>query len=184
MIALSYTWGKENATLKARVLLGIRGEVATLDLRPNLVEALKHLRLATAPRSLWVDAICIHQTNIPERNLEVKRMGSIFKLARRVVAWLGTASSASTRGLDLLAALGERVHVTSDNAFLYTSATDEFCARESFTEDIKDMIQSQSLDQKLPYSLQDQEAIRDIFQRPWWDRLWSVTVDSMKTLAD
>ena len=55
----------------------------------NLFKALQHLRLDTAPRVLWVDAICIDQDNIPERDAQVQLMGNIYRTAGRVIVWLG-----------------------------------------------------------------------------------------------
>jgi hypothetical protein len=38
---------------------------------------------------LWVDALCINQADIEERDEQVKKMGSIYSKARQVVIWLG-----------------------------------------------------------------------------------------------
>ena len=42
-------------------------------------------------QSIWIDAICIDQTNQRERNLQVNLMGEIYHRARAVVVWLGDA---------------------------------------------------------------------------------------------
>src|SRR3569833_3148142 len=52
--ALSYVWGQEDPIHGSRV----QGE--ELLVRPNLYRALKELRLADRPRTLWVDSICIN----------------------------------------------------------------------------------------------------------------------------
>lgn len=36
----------------------------------------------------WIDAVCINQQNIPERNSQVRLMGDICRLARRTLVWL------------------------------------------------------------------------------------------------
>jgi hypothetical protein len=41
---------------------------------------------------LWIDALCIDQTNNEERNHQVAHMGSIYSRASRVVIWLGWKS--------------------------------------------------------------------------------------------
>jgi len=38
---------------------------------------------------LWIDAICIDQKNIPERNAQVEMMAAIYRRARSVFVWLG-----------------------------------------------------------------------------------------------
>ncbi|KAI0102841.1 heterokaryon incompatibility protein-domain-containing protein [Nemania sp. FL0031] len=40
-------------------------------------------------RYLWVDAICINQGNVPERNAQVRVMDEIYKNAHHVSIWLG-----------------------------------------------------------------------------------------------
>jgi hypothetical protein len=44
---------------------------------------------------LWIDFICINQSDVLEKNHQVKRMGEIYSNASRVVAWLGEADSSS-----------------------------------------------------------------------------------------
>ncbi|KAI3585791.1 heterokaryon incompatibility protein-domain-containing protein [Fusarium oxysporum f. sp. albedinis] len=46
---------------------------------------------------LWVDALCIDQTNIKERGHQVNRMGEIYKKADKVVVWLGYLSGNATK---------------------------------------------------------------------------------------
>ena len=38
---------------------------------------------------VWVDAVCICQEKVGERNHQVQSMGDIFKAATVVIAWLG-----------------------------------------------------------------------------------------------
>jgi hypothetical protein len=75
--ALSYTWGKpiNEATIIVNAI--------TLPVRKNLWDALYHLRGAEA-RTLWIDAVCINQNNILERNDQVQMMRHIYEKAQRV----------------------------------------------------------------------------------------------------
>ncbi|PMD36727.1 HET-domain-containing protein [Hyaloscypha variabilis F] len=81
--ALSYTWGPSEPT-KVLLLDHIQIEV-----RENLWQALYHLRQPDADLSLWVDALCINQEDIPERNEQVSRMGTLYNQAEEVIVWLG-----------------------------------------------------------------------------------------------
>jgi hypothetical protein len=45
--------------------------------------------VTTTIRCIWIDALCINQVDIPERNAQVLLMGDIYNKAQRVVAWLG-----------------------------------------------------------------------------------------------
>ncbi|KAH9210536.1 heterokaryon incompatibility protein-domain-containing protein [Leptodontidium sp. 2 PMI_412] len=81
--ALSYTWGRAD-DLRAIELNGTRVEV-----RKNLALALVHLRHASEERVLWIDAICINQSDLEERNRQVELMAYIYARAKRVLVWLG-----------------------------------------------------------------------------------------------
>ncbi|KAH8699364.1 heterokaryon incompatibility protein-domain-containing protein, partial [Phaeosphaeriaceae sp. PMI808] len=81
--ALSYVWGTSLSPLQARVNgLG-------MWITENLDCALRHLRFRTGIRTIWIDALCINQRNLAERNQQVRMMGSIYAMAHRVVIWLG-----------------------------------------------------------------------------------------------
>ena len=82
--ALSYCWGRTVATNT----IFVNGK--SLQVSPNLEHALRDLRLeGSRPRTLWVDAVCINQTDIPEKNKQLRRMKSIYENASRVLIWIG-----------------------------------------------------------------------------------------------
>ncbi|KAH7377455.1 heterokaryon incompatibility protein-domain-containing protein, partial [Cadophora sp. MPI-SDFR-AT-0126] len=60
-----------------------------IPVRENLWWALRHLQLDDEPRILWIDAICINQTDTEERNYQVSRMDYIYHSASRCIAWVG-----------------------------------------------------------------------------------------------
>lgn len=47
------------------------------------------LRHDSQSRSLWVDAVCINQTDDPEKSEQVKRMGEIYASAKVVLIRMG-----------------------------------------------------------------------------------------------
>ena len=47
------------------------------------------MRNIDSSRVLWIDAICINQTDIPERNAQVSTMKRTYEEADRVLVWLG-----------------------------------------------------------------------------------------------
>ncbi|KAI2463397.1 heterokaryon incompatibility protein-domain-containing protein [Annulohypoxylon bovei var. microspora] len=81
--ALSYVWG--DATITTSITLNGR----PFQVTTNLEAGLRALRLRNKKRVVWVDAICINQTSMPERNQEVRRMGEVYSRARHVIVWLG-----------------------------------------------------------------------------------------------
>jgi hypothetical protein len=52
--------------------------------QPDLLAALKALRHPQEDRYLWIDAICINQADIGERNHQVEMMSTIYGQAKRV----------------------------------------------------------------------------------------------------
>ncbi|KAI1455534.1 HET-domain-containing protein [Annulohypoxylon moriforme] len=94
--ALSYTWGGLQKTNE----IGVDGQ--TLGITRNLYMALTKLRSPTESRCLWIDAICIDQGNVQERNHQVQMMKRIFSTASSVIIWLGDAEGCIRDTLEMI----------------------------------------------------------------------------------
>ena len=70
-----------------------------IEVRENLWQALYHLRKPDTDLRLWVDALCINQENIPERNEQVSRMSTLYNQAEEVLAWLGPEDNDSDKAV-------------------------------------------------------------------------------------
>ena len=83
--AVSYEWGSE---LPGHDIV-VDGKV--LRIRSNLKNCLQRFGGSDKQfeRPLWIDAICIDQEDIAEKNVQVKIMGEIFNAAKLVLVWLG-----------------------------------------------------------------------------------------------
>jgi hypothetical protein len=84
--AVSYTWGDDKPT----EVISLNGRV--FHIRLNLWSCLYYLSLYTRHtvwKHLWVDAICINQTNDSERNAQVRLMDKTYSNAACVSVWLG-----------------------------------------------------------------------------------------------
>ena len=93
--ALSYSWAMNadgDATLNHS--LSIDGQTKLIT--QNLFEGLLRLRADAwpSPRRLWVDVVCINQSDVEERSQQVAQMGAVYKCARRTVVWLGEGETA------------------------------------------------------------------------------------------
>jgi hypothetical protein len=104
--ALSYTWGDE--TIQHPIT--IDGNHFTVA--QNLFNALKYLRHPSEERVLWVDAICINQTDFSEKNRQIGFMPFIYMRAKRVLIWLGVVSMPLQHGSD-----GKVVRVDGSTSF-------------------------------------------------------------------
>jgi Heterokaryon incompatibility protein (HET) len=94
--ALSYCWGDPNIR-KDILLNGIPFPVTT-----NLQSALRHL-VAKGYSRLWVDAVCINQADKVEGGQQLLWMGSIYRRAKEVAAWLGDEDMDSNVAMDMIA---------------------------------------------------------------------------------
>ncbi|KAI3316959.1 HET-domain-containing protein [Xylariaceae sp. AK1471] len=81
--AVSYCWG--NSSITRPILVDGKPYPITL----NLFDGLKYLRREDLPRQLWVDSLCINQTDMEERGREILKMRDIYKFANGVLIWLG-----------------------------------------------------------------------------------------------
>lgn len=115
--ALSYVWGSLDdpvhiairSTDRPAVESGILSSKSNpplqfdkLPVTQNLGRALPYLRLRDEPRLLWIDAICVNQKNLTERSAQVQRMADVYRLASRVVVWLGEESPTSNLAMNTL----------------------------------------------------------------------------------
>ncbi|KAK4158319.1 hypothetical protein C8A00DRAFT_28826 [Chaetomidium leptoderma] len=82
--ALSYEWGEKTGSIP--VQCGDRTVLVT----PNLKDVLRQIRSREGlVVTLWVDAVCINQEDLPERSQQVAMMARIFSGAEAVIMWLG-----------------------------------------------------------------------------------------------
>ena len=64
-------------------------EVFMLPISQNLEGVLRALREEHKERILWVDALCINQKDLIERNEQVPKMNRIYSQASCVLIWVG-----------------------------------------------------------------------------------------------
>ncbi|KAL6710403.1 hypothetical protein ACN47E_009349 [Coniothyrium glycines] len=91
--ALSYEWGPESTQW-----LLVNGK--RFAVRQNLFDFLHTAREKLGSDSrfqqhIWIDAICINQQDVQEREAQVPQMRHIYSKAETVVAWLGLQHSES-----------------------------------------------------------------------------------------
>jgi hypothetical protein len=72
--AVSYCWGALDATMKIHVQDEGRSNTGIVAVKPNLYAALQVFRHEKEARKLWIDAICIDQTNNEEKNVQATLM--------------------------------------------------------------------------------------------------------------
>lgn len=85
--AISYVWGSPTGTFP------IKCDGKVLLVTENCLSALYQLRRRVRSRVLWIDSICIDQTDTPgaidERSVQIRLMGEVYRFASRVIIWFG-----------------------------------------------------------------------------------------------
>ena len=119
----------------------------------NLYKALKHLRRIFRPRVLWIDALCIHQSDFQERADQVGIMGDIYSQAISVTAFLGEKWEGCDIALDFITKVAsqKKLHTT--------------------TESLTPRAEINGLNLSHP-ELRD--YLIQFGRQPWWDRVWTV----------
>ncbi|KAI1751997.1 heterokaryon incompatibility protein-domain-containing protein, partial [Xylaria castorea] len=133
---LSYAWDSPHET--KRIL--ING--SPFKIHKSLESALRHLRLPSTSRMLWVDSLCVTGRDVQGWSHDLKRLTFIYAEAREVIGWLGNESNTSSLAfsfLQLFAALPDEQRGALSIAF------------------------------RKKLSLGFLDAIRNLMCRPWWD---------------
>ncbi|KAK4542308.1 hypothetical protein LTR36_006961 [Oleoguttula mirabilis] len=81
--ALSYAWGDPSLSQT----IWIREKRCAVT--ESVHEALQYLRPRDAELRIWIDAVCIRQDDILEKNVQVQKMGTIYERAVSCRVWLG-----------------------------------------------------------------------------------------------
>lgn len=86
--ALSYSWSdREDGVVEfCRSILCNGYELLVTK---GAHDAIRHFRLKDAVRGLWIDAICINQSNVGERTQQVAMMAKVYAGAESVLIWVG-----------------------------------------------------------------------------------------------
>lgn len=151
--ALSYAWhdptlySEEQRKTKHNLL--VNGKI--LEIGMNLAAFLKSARAKQdESRQIWIDAICINQKDVYERNSQVLRMRRIYQKASQVVIWLGPPSH---RG---------------DVAAKFLKLVFDNCPRGSEIAWLKNHLMKDNT------LAPEWKAMAGFLNRAWWNRIWIV----------
>ena len=168
--ALSYVWGdpvkQHHVFIESAFLSDIDGQTEAAHPRTrigvtrNLDEALRYLRYVDRERTLWIDAICIDQSNLAERGNQVQKMADIFKSAYRVVMWLGPAADDSAVAIQTLCDVGSQIWIDYELQEIHT--TNKQDSDEPSRARLKNLFMRPNV----------AISLRHLFYRPYFERLW------------
>ena len=93
---VSYVWGTELPSDTIYV------DGSPVKVRENLFQFFLTRRQSSQQCLLWVDALCINQSDLIERGQQVSLMGLIYQNARRVLIWLGPSDAESDLAMEFI----------------------------------------------------------------------------------
>ncbi|KAE9366576.1 HET-domain-containing protein [Stipitochalara longipes BDJ] len=129
--ALSYAWG-DSRNMKEILLDG-----EAFRVRDNLWQFLHQMRVQGRRDRFWIDAICIDQENVKERNHQVALMKDIYTKAIQVVVWLGPTSANSQLAINKLKAISTTTTRANNIYPIWTAeaweAVWDLCQRDYWT---------------------------------------------------
>ncbi|KAK8084379.1 hypothetical protein PG997_005650 [Apiospora hydei] len=153
--ALSYTWGKRKLKdastgrwRKDTTTIQLQGTTSPVEVWPELKHALDALRERDKPVRLWIDALCIKQSDNSEKNHQLPLMGDIYARASKTVIWLGRASQDSDFAMKQIQTIGteyRRLRKLPPASWFETS-----------------------------FQEAGWNAMAALMARPWWGRVWII----------
>jgi hypothetical protein len=163
--ALSYCWGNSTELYRVDVVVCDEGddeEMEHLWVSQGLRLALERLILKDSTRMLWIDAICINQSDLGEKSWQVSMMTDIYKNASRVVVYLDVPGGFENPTGDIIPRL---VHTMQ---FVKISSCSEI------TWDDFDSHKELQRSTKPPSNRDIETASLYLFENPWFWRVWII----------
>ena len=154
--ALSYTWGDMADTRDIRV------DGKSFTVTKNLFVALQHLRSRSSPRVIWIDALCINQNDIPERNHQGQQMRDIYKQASEVLIWLGPESNTTATAIHFMSEIPLWINGRYPDLL---DPYDTLSRKDYVTSRLKTLLLLDDFRERWI-------ALSQFLERPWWGRIW------------
>lgn len=194
--ALSYVWGSPTSTHpitihQSHVTCGLDASLdalridasescETVQVTRNLEAALRHLVASLdGEMFLWVDALCIDQSNNGEKASQVARMTEIFRRAERVFVWLGDAEEGSDEVVEVLEEIGEEAAKleAEEGVYQLLRKSREPVERSSGDEEKEEVLKR--FLERLAGRVKEKrtfppDATNAFINRPWWTRIWVI----------
>jgi len=105
---------------------------------------------------IWIDAVCINQSDLKERSEQVKTMQKIYKGAFSLVVWLGAEENGSSKAFALLSAISE---------VLEHWPIGDFKPDKELGKHLADTMSPAELEESW-------SSLAALFARPWFTRAW------------
>ena len=169
--ALSYTWDDEQLLSSPGVEAEYDGTIlvddhSLLPIKRNLEICLRRVQGDVLFAGLiWIDALCINQADIQERNRQVLRMPDIYRMAQEVLVWLGPGDENSACALNLLRRVSNYGPVSGSMPSNPVKPNLVHWWGQVEQAQMEDEVRSGA-------SIMEWEALTQLLGRAWWRRVW------------
>lgn len=147
--ALSYVWGSNTDSIE----IEIAGR--QIPISKTLKTILSRLRLPLERRILWIDQLCIDQSNLEEKSAQVRKMGFIYSKCNRGIIWMGEFAN-GVRPEDAEGAFAVFEHLALNEIEANSERPRCIASKESFEAAMRAL------------------ATISIYKGVWWNRVWTV----------
>lgn len=129
----------------------------SLDIPASAAQVLRRVREANSARWIWIDAICIDQSNVAERGHQVGMMRDIYTYGTRNIVYLGESDKYTDTAIEAVDLIMSEMLTRSGG-------------------NIRELLYGNGAPPSEPgprkTSLHHQEALCKLYSRPWFSRLW------------
>jgi len=80
-----------------------------LAVTANVFEIIRSRAFFLKVSLIWIDAVCINQTDMPEKTGQIQLMRAIYQQASWVIVWLGSSPD-PTKAMDFISILYSKMH--------------------------------------------------------------------------
>lgn len=161
--ALSYVWGDDSG--KVEIFINEKRALVTR----NLFKALKSLRQMNRDVLLWVDAICIDQSNNKEKGHQVGQMRLVYERAEEVIIWLGENDANIESLFEWAWKLDKAVGKLRKRTTTYQ------VWKTLWDEKEKERLRVDA-GFGISFAERRSSALRNLLGRPWFKRVWVIQV--------
>ncbi|KAH9877994.1 hypothetical protein J1614_003211 [Plenodomus biglobosus] len=169
--SLSYCWGTPEGTISV-ACVDDQGQqtklLITATLHSFLRQVMTEIDNSSTRLALWVDALCINQADLEEKNSQIAMMHEIYQRARHVIVWLGDGIEEGSKAMDIiprLAAVEEQANLLKEDPNFTVGGREPMSVRLGLPRDGAD----------------EYMALSALFRNPWFARVWIIQEVAMAT---
>lgn len=131
-------------------------------------------------RPMWIDAVCINQSDLDEKSQQVRQMGQIYSQAARVIMWLGSHSELAEDAQDVMIPLDTRGTIDydpcpprADSGLTALADLDTKWEVQAEREEMLEVL-DHILNQFSHDDWKSHRAFNELMQLDYWSRAWVV----------